>query len=234
VALAALLGLYAGGRVGAWSLALPRALERAWAAEGMAGEVHGGVVDEPGGAPGDAPRPRRQQAVARLATALLFAACAWRFGPTPLALCGMGLVAALLTLAWIDFETRLLPDAITLPLAWAGLLVNLQGALTPLHSAVLGAVAGYLFLWSVFHVFRWLTGREGMGYGDFKLAAALGAWFGLVALPWLLVLASTVGALVGLALRWTGRAGRGEPLSFGPYLAGGGILMLLSHANCHF
>jgi len=162
------------------------------------------------------------------ATAALFALCAWRFGPTPLALCAMGLVAALLVLAWIDLESGLLPDAVTLPLAWAGLLVNLDGALAPLPLAVLGAVGGYLFLWLVFHGFRLVTGREGMGYGDFKLMAALGAWFGLAALPWLLLGASLAGAVVGVGLRVAGRVGRGQPLPFGPYLAAGGILMLLA------
>ena len=101
-----------------------------------------------------------------LLTAVLFAACAWRFGPTPIALCGMGLSASLVALAWIDLESTLLPDAITLPLAWAGLLVNLGDGFTPLPLAVLGAVAGYGFLWLIFHAFRYFTGREGMGYGD--------------------------------------------------------------------
>jgi len=163
-----------------------------------------------------------------LAAAALFAACAWRFGPTPMALCAMGLVGALLVLAWIDVETGLLPDAITLPLTWAGLLVNLSDGLAPLPLSVLGAVAGYLFLWAVFHAFKHITGREGMGYGDFKLMAALGAWLGLAALPWLLLGASLAGVAVGVGLRVAGRVGQGEPLPFGPYLAAGGILMLLA------
>ena len=117
-----------------------------------------------------------------LLTAVLFAACAWRFGPTPIALCGMGLSASLVALAWIDLESTLLPDAITLPLAWAGLLVNLGDGFTPLPLAVLGAVAGYGFLWLIFHAFRYFTGREGMGYGDLLLAA-LGAWFGWARCP---------------------------------------------------
>jgi len=163
-----------------------------------------------------------------LATSGLFALCAWRFGPTPVALCAMAFGAALLVLAWVDLESGLLPDAVTLPLAWAGLLVNLQGALAPLPLAVLGAACGYLFLWLVFHGFRFVTGREGMGHGDFKLMAALGAWLGLAALPWLLLGASLAGALAGVALRLAGRVGRGQPLPFGPYLAAGGILMLLA------
>ncbi|MBO9357285.1 prepilin peptidase [Bordetella petrii] len=163
-----------------------------------------------------------------LVAALLFALCAWRFGPTPIALCAMALCAALLALAWIDLQTSLLPDAITLPLAWAGLLVNLGGALAPLPLAVLGAVVGYVFLWLLFHMFRLLTGREGMGYGDFKLLAALGAWFGLAALPGLLLVASLAGVAGAGILRLTGHAHRGQPLPFGPYLALAGVAMLLA------
>ncbi|MBR8654615.1 prepilin peptidase [Achromobacter sp. Marseille-Q0513] len=162
-----------------------------------------------------------------LLTAVLFAACAWRFGPTPIALCGMGLSAALVALAWIDLESTLLPDAITLPLAWAGLLVNLGDGFTPLPLAVLGAVAGYGFLWLIFHAFRYFTGREGMGYGDFKLLAALGAWFGVGALPMLLLAASLAGVLVGGTMTLAGRASRGQPLPFGPYLALAGVAVLL-------
>lgn len=169
--------------------------------------------------------------VAEALCAAGFAACAWRFGPSPMALCAMGLGAALLVLTWIDLETSLLPDAITLPLAWAGLLVNLDGALAPLPMAVAGAVVGYGFLWVLFHVFRLLTGREGMGYGDFKLLAALGAWFGLTALPWLLLVASLAGVAGAGVLRWVGRARRGQSLPFGPYLALAGLvaLMMVGH-----
>ncbi len=167
--------------------------------------------------------------IIELLTMVLFAACAWRFGPTPIALCVMGLSAALIALAWIDYESNFLPDALTLPLAWAGLLVNLDGALTPLPWAVLGAVAGYGFLWVIFHVFRLLTGREGMGMGDFKLLAALGAWFGIGALPWLLLAASLTGVVIGCLLTVTGRARRGQMLPFGPYLALAGVTVLLLH-----
>ncbi|MVW79169.1 prepilin peptidase [Bordetella sp. 02P26C-1] len=159
-------------------------------------------------------------------TAILFALCAWQFGPTPLALAAMGFCAALLLLSWIDLQTCLLPDAVTLPLAWAGLLVNLHGAITPLPLAVLGAVAGYLFLWLLFHVFRLVTGREGMGYGDFKLLAALGAWLGLASLPMLLLVASISGVVAALCLRLIGRAQAGQALPFGPYLALAGVVML--------
>ena len=162
-----------------------------------------------------------------LLTCLLFAACAWRFGATPLALTAMGLSATLVALAWIDFESTLLPDVLTQPLVWAGLLVNLFDAFTSVQLAVVGAVAGYVFLWVIFHVFRLLTGREGMGQGDFKLLAALGAWFGVEALPMLLLSASLVGVLIGGALTLSGRASRGQPLPFGPYLALAGLVMLL-------
>ncbi|CAB5516113.1 Type 4 prepilin-like proteins leader peptide-processing enzyme [Achromobacter anxifer] len=162
-----------------------------------------------------------------LLTCALFVACAWRFGATPLALSAMGLSAMLVTLAWIDFESTLLPDVLTQPLLWAGLLVNLFDAYTSVQMAVAGAVAGYVFLWVIFHVFRLLTGREGMGYGDFKLLAALGAWFGLEALPTLLLSASLLGVLIGGALTLSGRASRGQPLPFGPYLALAGVVTLL-------
>ncbi|WP_313624582.1 A24 family peptidase [Achromobacter sp.] len=165
--------------------------------------------------------------VIELLTCALFAACAVRFGATPLALMAMGLSATLVALAWIDFESTLLPDVLTQPLVWAGLLVNLFDAFTSLQMAVAGAVAGYVFLWVIFHVFRLLTGREGMGHGDFKLLAALGAWFGIGALPMVLLGASLVGVLVGGALTLSGRASRGQPLPFGPYLALAGLVMLL-------
>ncbi len=165
--------------------------------------------------------------VIELLTCALFAGCALRFGATPIALAAMGLSAMLVALAWIDFETTLLPDVLTQPLVWAGLLVNLFDAFASVQMAVVGAVAGYLFLWVIFHVFRLLTGREGMGQGDFKLLAALGAWFGIEALPMLLLSASLVGVLIGGALTLTGRARRGQPLPFGPYLALAGLVMLL-------
>ena len=173
-----------------------------------------------------APISWRYPAIELLTTAL-FAACAWRYGATPMALCAMGLSAMLVALAWIDFETTLLPDVLTQPLLWAGLLINLFDTFTSLPLAVVGAVAGYVFLWVIFHVFRLLTGREGMGYGDFKLLAALGAWFGVEALPMVLLSASLVGVVIGGALTLTGRASRGQPLPFGPYLALAGIVMLL-------
>jgi len=171
--------------------------------------------------------PWRGPAV-QAATALLFLACLWRYGPTPLALAAMGLSAVLLALAWIDLEHTLLPDCLTLPLLWAGLLVNVAGAMAPLPQAVLGAAAGYLVLWTVFHAYRLVTGREGMGYGDFKLLAALGAWLGIAALPLLLLGASVAGAAVGLGLLAADRTRRGQPLPFGPYLALAGVALLLA------
>lgn len=164
--------------------------------------------------------------ITELLTAVLFGLCAWRFGATAMAVCAMGLCATLVLLSWIDLQTSLLPDAITLPLVWAGLLINLNGALVPLPLSVLGAAVGYLFLWLLFHMFRSLTGRDGMGYGDFKLLAALGAWFGLAALPILLLVASLTGVVGTLCLRATGHVQRGQALPFGPYLALAGVVTL--------
>ncbi|ANN68770.1 prepilin peptidase [Bordetella bronchialis] len=160
-------------------------------------------------------------------TAALFALCVWHYGPGPAALCAMALAAALVALAWIDAETGLLPDLITLPLTWAGLLVNAFHVFTSPEQAILGAAIGYLFLWALHHAFRWATGREGIGYGDFKLLAALGAWLGLGALPMMLIVASLAGVAVGLGLILARRVGRDQPQPFGPYLALAGIVALL-------
>lgn len=161
-------------------------------------------------------------------TAAVFALCAWRYGTSAHLFWALLLCAALITLAFIDAQTSLLPDVITLPLLWIGLLVNSGGTgWTPLAHAVWGAVAGYACLWMVFHAFRLATGREGMGYGDFKLLAALGAWLGLSTLPWLLLAASLSGVIVGLGLRFVGRAAPGQPLPFGPYLSAAGIIAIL-------
>jgi len=145
---------------------------------------------------------------------------------------GMALVGALL-LIWsllaltaIDFDTQLLPDDITLPLLWAGLLFNLFGVFTSLPNALLGAVFGYLALWSVYWLFKLITSKEGMGYGDFKLLAALGAWFGWQMLPLIIMLSSVVGAVVGITLIVALNQGRNIPIPFGPYLAGGGLIAL--------
>ncbi|NBS95767.1 MAG: prepilin peptidase [Betaproteobacteria bacterium] len=148
------------------------------------------------------------------------------FGATTTGLAAAVLSFGLIALTMIDLETLLLPDELTLPLLWVGLLVNLDGRFAPLDEAVIGAVAGYLSLWVVYQGFRLTTGKEGMGYGDFKLLGSLGAWFGWSKLPALLLLASGVGAAVGLILIFSGRQGREVPIPFGPYLAGAGIAVL--------
>jgi type 4 prepilin peptidase 1 (EC:3.4.23.43). Aspartic peptidase. MEROPS family A24A len=132
----------------------------------------------------------------------------------------------LIALTAIDLDTQLLPDNLTLPLLWVGLLANVQGLFARLPDAVIGAAAGYLVLWSVYWLFKLLTGREGMGYGDFKLLAALGAWFGWQALPALLLISSVVGAVIGVSLMLIRRAQGGTAIAFGPYLALAGLLML--------
>ena len=157
---------------------------------------------------------------------LLSAYVAWRFG-YGMAACGALLfVWALLALTFIDFDTQLLPDDITLPLLWLGLLLNLSGTFTDLGSAVIGAIAGYLALWSVYWLFKLATGKVGMGFGDFKLLAAIGAWLGWKMLPLVIMLSSIVGAVVGIVLIVAARHGRNVPIPFGPYLAGGGLIAL--------
>lgn len=159
-------------------------------------------------------------------TGLLSVAAVWQFGATAAGAGAMLLGFFLVALAFIDLDTQLLPDDLTLPLLWLGLLFNLFGVFAPLESAVIGAIAGYLVLWAVYWGFRLLTGKEGMGYGDFKLLAALGAWFGWQSLPAIILLSSVVGAAVGLSLMLFRRHGRDVPIPFGPYLAGAGLLAL--------
>jgi leader peptidase (prepilin peptidase)/N-methyltransferase len=161
-----------------------------------------------------------------LAAGLIGAYAAWRYGPTLAALGATAFGWALLSLALIDLDTQLLPDDITLPLLWAGLLVNFGGTLVPLGTAVLGAVAGYLALWLVYWAFKLATGKEGMGHGDFKLLAAIGAWLGWQKLPLVILLASVVGAAVGIALMVFARHAREQPIPFGPYLAAAGLIAL--------
>jgi leader peptidase (prepilin peptidase)/N-methyltransferase len=161
-----------------------------------------------------------------LLTGLLSAYVAWHFGPTLQAASALLLIWALIALAVIDLDTQLLPDSITLPLLWLGLLVNLGGGFVDLASAVLGAMTGYLALWSVYWLFKLATGKEGMGYGDFKLLAALGAWLGWQMLPAIILLSSVVGAIVGIALIVAARHGRNVPIPFGPYLAAAGAIAL--------
>ena len=153
-------------------------------------------------------------------------ACVWFFGPTLTAVAAFVFLACLIALTFIDLDTFLLPDAITLPLVWAGLLFNLSHGFTDLRSAVIGAVAGYLILWLVYWAFKLTTGKEGMGYGDFKLLGAIGAWFGWQMLPLAILASSAVGALVGIALIVFRKQGRDTPIPFGPYLAGAGIITM--------
>jgi len=157
---------------------------------------------------------------------LLCAYTAWHFGFGWAAAGALLFVWAMLALTAIDFDTQLLPDDITLPLLWAGLLFNLYGIYTDLPSAVIGAVIGYLALWSVYWLFKLATGKEGMGYGDFKLLAAMGAWMGWQMLPLIILLSSLVGAAVGITLIVALKHGRNTPIPFGPYLAGGGLVAL--------
>lgn len=151
-------------------------------------------------------------------TAVCAVAAVAHFGLTPRGGFAFLLTAALIALTFIDMSEQILPDVITLPFVWLGLLANMAGLYTSLTSAVLGAILGYLFLWFIFHIFRLLTGKEGMGYGDFKLFAVAGAWLGWQLLPLVLLLASVTGALYGGALILTGRTSRGTPMPFGPFL----------------
>ncbi len=161
-----------------------------------------------------------------LATAVLSGLAAWKFGYSMATLGALVFIWAMLALAFIDLDTQLLPDSITLPLIWVGLLFNLGEVFTTLPNAVIGAVAGYMTLWLVFQLFRLVTGKEGMGYGDFKLLAAIGAWLGWQMLPLTILLSSVVGAAVGIALIVFSRHKRSVPIPFGPYLAAAGLLAL--------
>jgi leader peptidase (prepilin peptidase)/N-methyltransferase len=157
---------------------------------------------------------------------ILSAYAAWHFGFGLAGLAAIVFVWAMIALTFIDFDTQLLPDDITLPLLWLGLLLNLNGAYTSLPNAVIGAVVGYLTLWSVYWLFKLTTGKEGMGFGDFKLLAAIGAWLGWTMLPLVILLSSVVGAAVGITLIVFTKHGRNIPIPFGPYLAGGGLIAL--------
>ena len=168
-----------------------------------------------------------------LATACLFAFCAWRWGSTLTATAWCGFSAALLALAFIDWDTTLLPDDITLPLLWAGLIlsaVQLNPGVT-LSAALWGAVAGYMSLWLVYWAFKLVTGKEGMGYGDFKLFAALGAWFGWTALVPIILMASVIGALVGIAMKLSNGLREGGYVPVGPFLAAAGFTAMVFGAQ---
>lgn len=160
-------------------------------------------------------------------TAAMSVLVAWRFGPTGQAAAALVLTWALVALAFIDLDEQILPDVITVPMLWLGLGLNLGGLFTTLEASVLGAITGYGFLWTVYHAFRLLTGKEGMGYGDFKLLGMLGAWLGWQSLPAIVLLGSLGGALVGVSLILLRGHDRNVPIPFGPYLALGGWTALL-------
>ncbi|WP_423195961.1 MULTISPECIES: prepilin peptidase [unclassified Cupriavidus] len=166
-----------------------------------------------------------------LTSAVLSALAMWHYGPTVQALAAIVMVWALIALTMIDADTQLLPDQITLPLLWLGLLLNLQTLFVPLTDAVIGAAAGYLVLWSAYWLFKLVRGKEGMGYGDFKLMGALGAWFGWQALPALVLLSSVVGAVFGIVMLVARRQGRETPFPFGPFIAGAGLIVLFFGAD---
>jgi leader peptidase (prepilin peptidase)/N-methyltransferase len=163
-----------------------------------------------------------------LLTGALFAAVGWRFGPAPAALLWCFVVAMLVALAGIDWDTTLLPDTLTFPLLWAGLLAGVLGWTIPLPQAVWGVVVGYLSLWSVYWLFKLTTGKEGMGYGDFKLLAALGAWLGWQMILPIVLGASVIGAVVGIAMKMSSNLREGRYVPFGPFLAGGGVVVMLA------
>lgn len=160
-------------------------------------------------------------------TGLLSAVLVWHFGSGWLGLASLAFAYFLIAMTLIDYDTKTLPDDLTYPLLWLGLLVNLNGTIVPLRDAVIGAMAGYLALWAVYWLFKLATGKEGMGYGDFKLLAALGAWMGWAMLPTIIILSSVVGALVGISLIVFARRDRNNPIPFGPYLAAAGMIALL-------
>jgi leader peptidase (prepilin peptidase)/N-methyltransferase len=160
-------------------------------------------------------------------TGLLSAVLVWHFGSGWLGLASLAFAYFLIAMTLIDYDTKTLPDDLTYPLLWLGLLVNLNGTIVPLRDAVIGAMAGYLALWAVYWLFKLATGKEGMGYGDFKLLAALGAWMGWAMLPTIIIMSSVVGAIVGISLIVFARRDRNNPIPFGPYLAAAGMIALL-------
>ncbi len=174
-----------------------------------------------------APISARYPMVEVLAGALAALLMAWRFGYSAALAFAMIYGWAMIALAFIDFDTQLLPDDITLPLLWAGLIANAFGVFTDLRSAVLGAVGGYMLLWCVYWAFRLITKKEGMGYGDFKLLAAIGAWTGWQVLPVVILVSAGLGAVIGSLALWLARKGADTRIPFGPYLALGGIAGLV-------
>ena len=164
--------------------------------------------------------------VVELLGGILAAGAVWRFGATWSGLAACAFLWTLLALTFIDFDTQLLPDDLTLPLLWGGLVANLYGLFVPLRDAVIGAIAGYLVLWTIYWLFKLIRGKEGMGYGDFKLLAALGAWLGWKMLPLIILGSSVVGAAIGIGLVVFKGRDHSVPLAFGPYLAIAGIIAL--------
>lgn len=160
-------------------------------------------------------------------TAAMFVVTIWHFGPNLQGLTALVLTASLIAMAGIDIDHQLLPDNMTVPLMWGGILISFWSIHTDLVSSVAGAIGGYLVLWTIYHLFRLLTGKEGMGYGDFKLLAALGAWMGWQMLPLIVLLSSVVGAVVGLVLMATGKLQRDKPMPFGPFIAAAGWIALI-------
>lgn len=170
--------------------------------------------------------------VIELATGALFFFCAYRWQATPTVVAWCGFSAAMVALAFIDWDTTLLPDDITLPLLWGGLLSSaFQWTEVPLQASVLGAAGGYLSLWLVYWGFKLATGKEGMGYGDFKLFAALGAWFGWQALVPIILMSSVIGAIVGIAMKIFSRLREGGYIPFGPFLVGAGFTAMVFGPN---
>lgn len=165
--------------------------------------------------------------IVELLTGALSAFLVWRFGTGLIGISSLVFAYLLVAMTFIDADTQLLPDDLTFPLLWCGLLVNLNGTFVPLNEAVVGAIAGYLSLWTVYWLFKFATGKEGMGYGDFKLLAALCAWLGWQMLPLIVLLSAGVGAVVGIAMIVLAKHGRNVPIPFGPYLAAAGMIALL-------
>ena len=168
-----------------------------------------------------------QYPLVELATAVLSAFVILHFGLTAQGLFAVLLTWGLIALTAIDFRTQLLPDAITLPLLWLGMLLSLWHVYVPPHTAIIGAVAGYLSLWSIYWLFKLITGKEGMGYGDFKLLGALGAWLGWQQLPVIILLSSVVGTVIGIGMIVTRGQDRSVPIAFGPFIAIAGWIALL-------
>jgi leader peptidase (prepilin peptidase)/N-methyltransferase len=166
-----------------------------------------------------------------LFTAIVSGLLVWTFGSGAMGMGSLLFAWLLIAMTCIDYDTQLLPDDLTYPLLWAGLLINLNGTFVPLQDAVIGAAAGYLVLWSVYWLFKLATGKEGMGYGDFKLLAGLGAWLGWTALPTIILLSSVVGAIVGISLIVFAKRARDKAIPFGPYLAAAGLLTMLYGAQ---